>query len=156
LLHRDLKPENIFLARNETGELAKVLDFGVAKFLPADTQSTLDSGTAGGILVGTLRYMSTEQLRVESATAAWDVWALAVVSYEMLAGKHPFEKPSGGELQRAVLAGRFTPLAESLPEAPARCQDFFAHAFALEPQRRPASADAFLSELERTLSGVAG
>ncbi len=150
LIHRDLKPENIFLARAEAGETPKVLDFGVAKFLPTSTQPTATTGT--GFLVGTLQYMAPEQLRGEAADAAWDLWALAVVAYEMLTGAQPFASTTPAAWQRALLAGRFTPLATHLPDAPARWQQFFARALALEASQRPPSARIFFSELERALA----
>jgi serine/threonine-protein kinase len=150
LIHRDLKPENIFLARSETGEIAKVLDFGIAKFLPAATEATADTGTAS--LVGTLYYMAPEQLQGRLVSATWDLWALAVVSYEMLTGAHPFAGATVAECHAAVLAGRFAPLATHLPDAPARWQEFFARAFSLNPSARPKSAQALFAELERALS----
>ncbi len=151
LIHRDLKPENIFLARDEDGETAKILDFGIAKFLPSATGPTADTGT--GLLVGTLYYMAPEQLRGEHLHASWDLWALAVIAYEMLTGTHPFA--AGGtavECQAALLAGRATLVAFHLPESPARWQEFFDCALALEPTRRPASARLFCSELDRALA----
>ncbi|MFQ5696276.1 MAG: serine/threonine-protein kinase, partial [Terriglobia bacterium] len=137
LIHRDLKPENIFLARAEAGETPKVLDFGVAKFLPTSTQPTADTGSS--FLVGTLQYMAPEQLRGQAADAAWDLWALAIVAYEMLTGARPFPGATPVEWQSALLAGRFMPLATHLPDAPAPWQEFFERALALEPQRRPRS-----------------
>jgi eukaryotic-like serine/threonine-protein kinase len=160
LAHRDLKPENIFLVRNETGEVTKILDFGVAKFLtsllPASaltqvpTTDTADS--AAGVLIGTLLYMSPEQLQGKPVALSWDLWALAVVAYEMLTGVHPFARTTTIEWQADTLAGSFTPVTKHLPDAPARWQEFFARAFAVNPPERPASARMFLSELEQALS----
>ncbi len=150
LIHRDLKPENIFLARGETTEIAKILDFGIAKFLPAATQATADTGT--GALVGTVRYMSPEQLQGSPADPAWDLWAIAVVTYEMLTGAHPFADPNPGASQVAVLAGRFTPVTAHFPDAPSGWQGFFARAFALEKSQRPATAHTFFAELETAIS----
>ncbi len=162
LAHRDLKPENIFLAQAEAGEIAKVLDFGVAKFLsplmqatalmeaPTGAPATADTGP--GMLVGTWPYMSPEQLQGEPVELSWDLWALAVVAYEMLTGALPFTSVSLAEWQSAVLAGRFVPLARYLPEAPARWQEFFTRAFAAQRSDRPSSARMFFSELERALS----
>lgn len=150
LVHRDLKPDNIFLARAETGEIPKVLDFGIAKFLPAATQATADTGT--GPLVGTIAYMSPEQWLGQPVDAARDLWALAIVAYEMLTGAQPFTGATAAEWQSSVLAGKFTPLARYLPEAPARCQEFFARAFAADPADRPTSARTLFSELERAWS----
>lgn len=150
LVHRDLKPENIFLARGETGEAVKVLDFGIAKFLPTATQET--TGTASGLLVGTLHYVAPERLLGAPADAAWDVWALAVVAYEMLTGALPFAAVTVAEYHNAVLSGRFARVATHLPDSPACWQEFFARTFALERDRRPNSARIFFSELERALS----
>ncbi|MDA2913138.1 protein kinase [Acidobacteriia bacterium AH_259_A11_L15] len=150
MIHRDLKPENVFLVRGEPGEIPKVLDFGIAKFLPTASESTVDTGT--GLLVGTLYYMAPEQLRGGSADPHWDLWALAVMAYEMLTGERPFAGATPPEWQSAVLAGQFTSLTTHLPSAPARWQEFFQRALALEPERRPASARQFLSQLERSLA----
>jgi tRNA A-37 threonylcarbamoyl transferase component Bud32 len=150
LVHRDLKPENIFLARGETGETVKVLDFGIAKFLPTDTQATTNTGR--GLLVGTLHYLAPERLLGAPADAAWDVWALAVVAYEMLTGALPFAAVTMAECHDAVLSGRFAPVATHLPDSPACWQEFFARTFALERNRRPNSVRIFFSELERALS----
>ncbi len=150
LIHRDLKPENIFLVRDETSETAKVLDFGIAKFLPTATGATADTGS--GLLVGTLHYLAPEQLQGLGVEPGWDLWALAVVAYEMLTGAQPFAGATPAEWESAVLAGRFTPLAKHLAEAPARWQEFFARAFALEKDKRPTSALTFFSELERSLA----
>jgi serine/threonine-protein kinase len=150
LIHRDLKPENIFLVRAGAAEVPKVLDFGLAKFLTTATESTADTGS--GLLVGTLHYMAPEQLRGEAVDPSWDLWALAVIAYETLAGARPFAGTAFGEWQMAVLAGRFTPVANHLPDAPMRWQEFFERVLALEPARRPNSALMFLSELERALA----
>ncbi len=151
LLHRDLKPENVFLVRSDSQEMAKVLDFGIAKFLPSDThQATADTGT--GMLMGTLKYMSPEQLRGAAATPAWDLWALAVVAYEMLTGAHPYAGGTLAELSRDVAVGHFIPVTTNLPEAPPRWQKFFEHTFAPEPEHRPRSASLFLAELESALA----
>jgi eukaryotic-like serine/threonine-protein kinase len=149
LIHRDLKPENIFLVRGETPELAKVLDFGIAKFLPTTTQAPTETGT--GSLAGTLAYMAPEQLRGGSASLSWDLWALAIIAYEMLTGAHPFASTNLADFHLAVLAGRFKPVDQHLPDAPARWHELFTRAFALEPADRPNSARAFLAELEHAL-----
>jgi len=90
IVHRDLKPENVFLVR---GGPVKILDFGVAK-LP-DLPATTGEGAAGcltepGMVVGTLGYMSPEQVRAEPAGHRSDIFSLGVILYEMLAGKRPF------------------------------------------------------------------
>lgn len=151
LIHRDLKPENIFLIEGETPDLAKVLDFGLAKMLPStSTQATTD--TSPRTLLGTLPYMSPEQLRGQPAKPRSDLWALSVVAYEMLAGALPFSLAAAADWQGAVLAGQFTPLARHLPEAPPLWENFFQRAFAQDQTQRPVSAARFFSELERVLA----
>ncbi len=151
LVHRDLKPENVFLVRSDSQETAKVLDFGIAKFLPDPTrQGTADTVT--GMLVGTLQYMSPEQLRGAAAQPSWDLWALGVVAYEMLTGTHPYAGGTVAELSRDVSVGRFMQVTAHLPDAPPGWQSFFERAFAPEPEHRPGSASLFLAELQATLT----
>ena len=114
LVHRDLKPENIFLVNAGGGHEAavKVLDFGVAK--PLSRNGGHGDGaleTDVGVLVGTVGYMSPEQLLGERPDVSCDLWALAVVAYESLAGALPFPVTSRELWRHLVLAGRPTPLA---------------------------------------------
>jgi eukaryotic-like serine/threonine-protein kinase len=151
LVHRDLKPENIFLVSTDSIELVKVLDFGLAKFLSNSTQQQTVDTAVGGVL-GTLRYMSPEQRRAEQPHHAWDLWALAVVSYEMLTGAYPFEGNSLGDRSAVGAAFLFTPVAKYIPEVGSRWQELFERSFACELSCRHESADAFLSDLQRRLS----
>lgn len=112
MIHRDLKTENVFLARSESSEIPKVLDFGVAKSLSTGSQETLD--TDAGVVVGTVRYMAPEQLLGNSADPAWDLWALGVVAYEMLTGAQPFPASTVAECHAAVLAGTSFQLANKI------------------------------------------
>ncbi len=94
ILHRDLKPENIMLQRLREGrEHVKIIDFGVAKV----RDSEVAKNTADPLFVGTPRYMSPEQLRSEQPTAASDIYALGVILYEALMGRHPFEDCESSE-----------------------------------------------------------
>jgi tRNA A-37 threonylcarbamoyl transferase component Bud32 len=149
LLHRDLKPENVFLARAGDGETPKVLDFGVAKALDAGegTTSQLDTGT--GQLVGTLAYMSPEQLQGGAPEPAWDVWALTVIAYEMLAGVHPFAA-AGRPLHAAVLAGRPAPPSQHLGDDGRRWDALFATALGADPRERPPTARELVAFFEAT------
>ena len=92
LVHRDLKPENIFLQRHENGVLPKVLDFGLAKAFGAQWPHDRAKGTDAGVLVGTLEYMAPEQAAGDVVSPAWDIWALGVITHEMLTGHHPFRR----------------------------------------------------------------
>ncbi len=153
LIHRDLKPENIFLAQSGEGEVAKILDFGLAKFLVSPDHTTAAAAdTVSGVLVGTPQYMSPDQLNGEAASPAWDIWALAVITYEMLAGAHPFPATSVGQLHYAIVQGRFTPLATHLPEAPAEWQQFFGRALSPQTAERPQSAEDFFSALRKAFA----
>jgi serine/threonine-protein kinase len=151
LVHRDLKPENIFLVRSGRGEIAKVLDFGIAKFLSTATQQRT-ADTAPGALLGTPRYMSPEQWLGQQPQPAWDLWALAVVAYEMLTGAHPFGDKSPAEWLRKGPAACFTPVAAHVAQAPQVWQELFERAFAYDATCRPQSAETLFSELESALS----
>ncbi|MFB3924217.1 MAG: protein kinase [Terriglobia bacterium] len=150
LIHRDLKPENIFLARQESGEVAKVLDFGIAKFLPSESSDT--SYTGGAVVLGTLPYTCPEQLRGEPVQPFWDLWALAVIAYEMLTGARPFAGSGPAEWHGAILSGRVIPVTCFAAAAPESWEGFFRHALAFDPAERPDSADSFVAELEQALS----
>jgi eukaryotic-like serine/threonine-protein kinase len=151
LVHRDLKPENIFLVRSGRGEIAKVLDFGIAKFLSTATQQRT-ADTAPGALLGTPRYMSPEQWLGQEPQPAWDLWAVAVVAYEMLTGSHPFGDKSPAEWRGIGPAACFTPVTAHMPQAPQAWQDLFERTFANDPTRRPQSAEALFCELQSALS----
>ena len=154
LIHRDLKPENIFLARTADGkgEIVKVLDFGVAKFLtaPGDALTHVTAETAAGMVVGTPAYMSPEQLLGEEPTEFWDLWALAVVAYEMLAGALPCALATS-DWRRDVIAGTFTPVQKHLIDAPVVLQVFFEECFTPDRTKRPASVADFRAKLESVL-----
>lgn len=155
LIHRDLKPENIFIAKSTDGaaDVVKVLDFGIAKFLPAHDDAAptrVTNATRTGILVGTPAYMSPEQLLGEDLNVLWDLWALSVVVYEILTGALPFEGTSGGDWRRAVLSGSFTPLRKHLTNRSEAWEAFFARSFATVRTQRSRSAAEFLSQLQQT------
>lgn len=79
-----------FLVGPESSETAKILDFGIAKFVP-NYGDARTAETATGAILGTPRYMSPEQRGRQSVHHSWDLWALAVMTYEMLTGFYPFE-----------------------------------------------------------------
>ncbi|MBN1567844.1 MAG: protein kinase [Acidobacteria bacterium] len=150
MLHRDLKPENIFLADSDGVQTAKLLDFGIVKKIASGESATLSIGQTGpGMLVGTLKYMSPEELRGEPPAESWDLWALAVVAYEMLTAKHPFTGSTSPEIRNAILDGRIMPLHAHFPAAPEGWQQFFDKALALDPASRPQSAFQLLSEFRK-------
>jgi eukaryotic-like serine/threonine-protein kinase len=153
LVHRDLKPENIFLQTLPSGCVPKVLDFGVAKALDQSEVATGSAalGTAAGVLVGTIEYMAPEQVAGDDVSRSWDLWALSVVTYEMLTGRHPFRRgvtvgmPEDAERITAHGGGDHPPVP--------RCVQAFFHR-ALSPDRvqRPPDADTLLADIERVLA----
>lgn len=149
LIHRDLKPENIFLSQKDAREVVKITDFGVAKTLPVSPDDTRDTIT--GALVGTVKYMSPEQLRGRSLSPRWDLWALAVIAYEALCGCAPFSGEDFTMLQSSIMGVNFPPVISLLPDAPPHWQVFFQRAFAHIEEDRVASVASFWNELRDCL-----
>jgi hypothetical protein len=148
IVHRDVKPSNVLLA-NQGGEVSvRLLDFGLAQFDEAETL------TAVGDVPGTLAYISPERLRGEEACEGSDVWAVGILLWEALAGKHPFW---GVPLQRmaATIEAGCPPLAAERPDLPQRLLNAVGHALAPEPSRRPPAA-ALARELRAALAGERG
>jgi serine/threonine-protein kinase len=113
IVHRDLKPDNIVLVRDESGtEIPKVVDFGIAKVSgpEVDRRASTDSGS----VMGSPAYMSPEQARGDSEQidGRSDVWALAVVLYEMVTGRVPFEGKNHLALLRAIIEVEPVPINE--------------------------------------------
>jgi serine/threonine-protein kinase len=154
LVHRDLKPENVFLVLSGDAETAKILDFGIAKALRMPDGATTIADTQAGWLVGTPQYMAPEQLRGGDVCPGWDLWAMAVITYEMLVGRLPFSgfriDSDVNELPGGFLAAMRAPLAA----APGAWNAFFTRVLAHDPASRPDSARAYFSELERALQGT--
>jgi len=153
IVHRDLKPENIFLVSNGDEEVAKVLDFGVAKFAsPMDLNG--DTYTQTGSLVGTPYYMSPEQAQGnKTVDYRSDLWALGVIAFEMLTGKRPFDSEALGDLVLCICV-RDIPVPSQFGPVPAGFDDWFARATARDPEQRFQSArELALSLLELVESG---
>jgi serine/threonine protein kinase len=92
IVHRDMKPENIMVEVREGNDFVKVLDFGIAKIVSGDGGKAGPALTAIGQTVGTLEFMSPEQLRGKPLDGRSDIYALGMVAYEMLTGELPFKK----------------------------------------------------------------
>ncbi|EAU69627.1 serine/threonine protein kinase PksC [Stigmatella aurantiaca DW4/3-1] len=136
IVHHDLKPANLFLARVDSQEVVKVLDFGLAR-LSAEAQA---AEAPPAKVMGTPRYMSPEQLRGEpTADPRSDVWSLAVVAYRALTGRLPFSADIVAELRRGAPV-QVEPPSQVLPELGKGLDAFFAQALAEVPARRFQSA----------------
>jgi serine/threonine protein kinase len=104
IVHRDLKPENIFLAEEDEGEVAKLVDFGIAKMAPFALGEALSDRTQAGSLLGTPTYMSPEQARgLSDIDHRSDLWSLAVITFECLTGRLPFESAALGDLFAQIM-----------------------------------------------------
>ncbi len=152
LLHRDLKPENVFLTRRGGEEAPKILDFGLVKQLAGFGQDRESLATTAGVLVGTLRYMAPEQLRGGKPAESWDLWALAIVAYEMLVGAYPFAAPQ--EIGELMGPRRVAVIHEQLPDAPPEWQGFFEKALSPDPAKRPGSARDLFASLQAAVAGL--
>lgn len=115
IIHRDLKPENVMVCGGPNGgEHAVVMDFGLAKERRAGAE--LEKLTATGIILGTPEFMSPEQLRGQSLDRRSDLYSLALMTYEMLTGKLPFEGSTQQEIMMARLRGEPMSLDEMRPD----------------------------------------
>src|SRR5947209_19839081 len=133
ILHRDVKPSNVLLADGDR-VTARILDFGLAQMADAETL------TEAGDVPGTLAYISPERLVGGEATPAADVWAVGVMLWEALAGRHPFWRGSMLETARAIEAGA-RPLGEFRPDLPKRLLRLVDSALSTNPARRPSARE---------------
>lgn len=151
VIHRDLKPSNIMV--DEAGRV-KVLDFGVARTLEADTQlATMHTST--GALVGTLAYMSPEQLEGDPSDidTRSDIYSIGAIAYELLSGT-PAHNLSGRSVPDAILAVREgvpAPLASIAPGVDADLATVVTKALAAEPALRYPAASALAADLARVV-----
>jgi len=150
IVHRDLKPANIHLENNALGaDFVKVLDFGIAKAV--DSIEPNRDLTLAGQLVGTFDYMPPEQMIGGLCTGKSDVWTLAVVLYEMIAGERPYGDATGPASRLMTLLGTTpTPLAQRA-DVPRALDRILMRALQRDPELRP---DIF--ELDEELARILG
>jgi tetratricopeptide (TPR) repeat protein len=140
IVHRDIKPENLMVRHD--GYL-KVLDFGLARGRPDDaarTSCAVTTTSTPGCL-GTIGYLAPEYLRGEPPTGSGDVFALGVVLYELLAGRHPFEAPSTAGLLHAVLWDVVEPPSRRNPDVPPALDRLVLDALQKDGRLRPTARD---------------
>ncbi|SEK67799.1 Serine/threonine protein kinase [Stigmatella aurantiaca] len=144
IVHRDLKPANIFLARVDGEEVVKILDFGLARLVKRSEDVSFDTPADG--MIGTLRYMSPEQIRGDRALDhRSDLWSIAVVIFRALTGQFPFTL----ELVGPLLSGTFHP-PETAPSTmnlglSAELDGFFKRALHPDPALRFGSSHEMVS-----------
>ncbi|HEX2268500.1 MAG TPA: protein kinase, partial [Pyrinomonadaceae bacterium] len=133
IVHRDLKPENIMVEVSDDGtESVKIVDFGIAK-----VENSVVTGTVHNVPIGTLPYMSPEQKRGDEIKPASDIYAMAVIAYEMVNGKRPLDQTS-----TPVRRGRL----------PRKAYNLILRGLSEEPASRPQSAKQFGEDLSIALS----
>jgi serine/threonine protein kinase len=153
IVHRDLKPDNIFLVKNDEEELAKVLDFGIAKAQDHGLGS-VSSATRTGAVLGTPYYMSPEQAEgAKTLDQRSDIWSLGVIAWECLLGVRPFDSETLGGLLLAVCA-RELPVPSRVGSVPLGFDAWFARACARDLAQRFASAKDAAQELSRLCNAV--
>lgn len=153
LVHRNLKPANVmFTGLPDQGGRPKLLDFCLAARTPARARRDKLAVLLGGRreVLGTPPYMAPEQFAGVPPAPSMDVWALAVVAFELLTRRQPFTGPLPA-LPRKIVEGSFDPLSPGERPGAARLNAFFARAFAGRPADRPPDAAALLAELAAAL-----
>jgi serine/threonine protein kinase len=157
IVHRDIKPGNIFLTdRNHV----KILDFGLAKvtthFVAAGSSTVTDSKTAEGLTLGTIHYMSPEQLSGEELDGRTDLFSFGVVLYECATGHHPFPGKTSALILEAILnRAPIAPIALN-PRLPARLQDVINNCLEKDRELRYQSAADVRADLSRIRRDIEG
>jgi tetratricopeptide (TPR) repeat protein len=147
VIHRDIKPENILLAQGH----ARLADFGIARA----AEATGEELTRAGVAVGTPKYMAPEQAGGEAVDFRSDLYSLACVLYEMLAGDAPYTGPSAHAIIARSTLGPAPLVRAARPEVPEALEGLISRSLSAEPSDRPPSASAIAAGLEESLTAPA-
>ncbi len=149
ILHRDIKPENIMLTPQDEGfDRVRLIDFGIAKV----GESKLAPGTEVGRPIGTVMYIAPEQLiGTLDLTPAADIYATAIVIYEMITGELPFKPKTIAQMYQLEREGVKTPPTELRPDLPRGAETILLSALEFEPEMRPQNSRAFGRDLAAEL-----
>jgi serine/threonine protein kinase len=159
IVHRDLKPSNLFVtSRADGSDLVKILDFGISKWSLPD--SDLGEGTETGIILGSPKYMSPEQIFASSKVdARADIWSLGAIAYEMLTGRPPFDMPTFAQTCAELSTDRLPPsICAQVPEVPPALESAIFRCFERSVEKRTQNvaelAGALLEAAGSPFSGV--
>ncbi|MEP7336765.1 MAG: protein kinase [Acidobacteriota bacterium] len=145
IIHRDIKPQNLILTAS--GQL-KVLDFGLAKVVQAKPGAPGESqASQSGLIMGTVAYMSPEQLRAERLDFRSDVYSVGTVLYELVSGKHPFAQGNDAETIAAILTAKPPHGANGLARVIGKCLE-------KNKEQRYQSASELLLDLQNAHDGI--
>ena len=152
VIHRDLKPDNIIIGKDNRGRLQPmVTDFGIAKLMETETTG-VKARTRAGVRMGTLPYMSPEQIRgAGEVDARTDIFSLGAILYEAATGQVAFDAPSEYETMRRIVEGDFVPLERAVGGLPPVIGGCIRKALAVDPAERFQDCASFRAALEKAL-----
>jgi len=143
-IHRDLKPSNIIISQDGT---VKIMDFGISKSVNEEKELT-----RAGTKVGTILYMSPEQIKALELTNQSDIYSIGITFYEMLSGKTPFDYKTEYEILEAHLKKDPVKLYGNIPFIPSEVDSIIAKALNKNPAKRYKDCEEFLFEVDRLIA----